>query len=428
MNDNGILTVKKQIVYEEYEQPAITFTVTADCDDPVWFRLIESIPATEDDVEIGFHPDNGHEQWEMQDGTLVYEDVIWEEKNAFTLYGIATRDRDVIQTYLTEPMVEVAQTSLVERPDSGDWVRLDDDQLDIQIAERIATDGGKTGDSIHKGVEIDRTLTEMHAGLNEVGLPSFGEVSDDRSTEDEDRRGIEAQSVPATGRTDNAGRNTHRSNGASAGDEVPRDYGNSQSDENGGDGSVRGGTSGGKDSIEDPDNSAVIEELAVELREGNASDEAVGTLRRHLTPDTPASDVAKLDHCLTRIGELEAYVDALEEFLDEDGTAQTLLKDLRQEIGAVEERLDEFDDRLGVLQDQQTSFEDRLAEVESEAEGVDDLREQLTATRAEFADFDAELREIRTDLDHVEEWRSSVITALSAAESNAQAMRNADQN
>ncbi|WP_436926108.1 hypothetical protein [Halosimplex amylolyticum] len=172
---------------------------------------------------------------------------------------------------------------------------------------------------------------------------------------------------------------------------------------------------------------SVVERFAEELRRDEPSSQAVATLRSHLGADTSGSVDAKLDHCMTRIGELDAYVDALEAFLDDEGTAEQVLGEVRDDLRTVEAHVEDVERRVESVEKAQSRLDNRLASVEADLDevaeldhAVDDLDATVTETRAELTDavaeVEAEVAALGDDLESVEEWRSTVVQALSAVD------------
>lgn len=161
---------------------------------------------------------------------------------------------------------------------------------------------------------------------------------------------------------------------------------------------------------------AVIERLAAELETRDETDDAVETVRARLGPSSSESVSVKLDHCLTRIGELEAYVDALETFLDEEGSAEHVVDALRSDLESVSDRLETVETRVDEMADTQRDLEDRLERVETDLDAAAD-DDDLAEVRADHADalsgLRSDLESLEDSLSAFEDWRVDVADALS---------------
>jgi methyl-accepting chemotaxis protein len=164
--------------------------------------------------------------------------------------------------------------------------------------------------------------------------------------------------------------------------------------------------------------------LADEIRAGSVSDDDIETLRDALgVEESDGSVEARVSHLQTEVSDLQAYTAALEEFLDENGDAQTLLaelqtsvaefddelrnlrgdvQDVAQATAAVQEmegevsdlsaRVQSLDDRLGNVSDDVTDVESSVNSLTSEFDGlrneVDAVNREVEAVREEIPEED----------------------------------------
>lgn len=460
MHAERSLAVSKRLDADGYAYPSVVIRVAANGSGPVAVRLVESLPPGVDATAVGFRTDEGYEHWAVADeGRIVYENVVEAGESVSTLYGIAV-DPERLSASLNPPTVEAAPVddraaldsdraaTLDDRTIIGDdRTTLDDDRIDVTVLdadgnEVLAADrqtsprGGDRG-----GSEI--TMNQDTPSDDERDTRS-GDAQDDRPTDQRDSDSTDTSDSPETSDADEgvlyrggsaaaAGSNgtaePSGQPGTSRGDEpTDRDSDSPGADDRTGDGSSR---------PDRDDSSTVAERVAFELRRGDPPEQAVATLRSELQPDTTGSVDAKLDHCLRRIGELDAYVDALEAFLDDEGTARQLLTELRDDIDRVEARTEDVAERLDTVESTQSGLESRLSSVETELEALDervgaveDLDESVEAldgtvreTRAELTDavdeVETELARLGEEMESVEQWRATVVDALSGAASSA---------
>jgi predicted nucleic acid-binding Zn-ribbon protein len=158
--------------------------------------------------------------------------------------------------------------------------------------------------------------------------------------------------------------------------------------------------------------------LADEIRSGSVSDDDIGTLRDALgAGDENGSVEARISHLQTEISDLQAYTVALEEFLDENGEAQTLLEDLKGTVEGVEselqavrsdvdevfgatEAVEEMEGEVSDLTARVQSLDDRLENVGSD---VTDIESSVSSLSSDFEGFRNEVDAVGREVDEVRE-------------------------
>jgi hypothetical protein len=193
-----------------------------------------------------------------------------------------------------------------------------------------------------------------------------------------------------------------------------------------GDGSRDDGRTAGRthDAHGTADVERVTERLLTELEQGGVTERERIELRRRLGVDPQTSTEARLDHLHARVDELDAYTSALEAFLDEEGTAQTLLADLTEDVTMLASRTDDLDDRIEAnattAAAERESLEDRLSELtevrDADRERVDGIADDVDRN-ANAVDQNAEdLERLAEDVDaRLETLQESVDTLESMA-------------
>ncbi|WP_436929167.1 hypothetical protein [Halosimplex halobium] len=490
MQDDLSLAVSKRLDADGYKYPSVRIRLTAYGDGPVAVRLAESLPQGVDATAVGFHADEGYQHWSVAgEGRIVYEDVVDAGETVSTLYGVTDADAAELSACLDEPTVQVARRGDLDAVGPDEWRTVGDGRLELSVPDdspdpdrQNSPRDGDWGDSNTTMNEDDpndrgeqRDRTERDERAEPTGGDGRTEPTDedgpDGSTDGDDEASVlyrggsaaretgepAAPSAAVTeGQPDGATAGDGQSDGTVAGDDHPESAttGDDQQDgttsdgqwpdaapgDDRSDGSASGDRPDGNAGEGEPDGVAgtgsVADRVAAELRRDEASAQTVATLRRHLTPDRPGTVEAKLDHCMTRIGELDAYVDALEEFLDDEGTAEQLLAEVREDLQRVEARTEDVARRVEAVEAAQSRLDDRLAAVESELDDLDEEVESVDELSASVEELDAGLSETRAeltdaveavesdvsrlddDVESIEEWRSTVVTALSDAETD----------
>ena len=154
-----------------------------------------------------------------------------------------------------------------------------------------------------------------------------------------------------------------------------------------------------------------------------ANTDDVTTLRDELDQKQSANSVAvRLDHVQSQMDTFAAYIDSLEEFLDEEGTAQQLLENLRADMDDLREELQSGADERDELHARVTELEattPSATEVDAEIARIDCALENLANEfRRETDELHARLDTIQADLDDQIEWRQRLCTAVASTEFN----------
>jgi predicted nucleic acid-binding Zn-ribbon protein len=160
--------------------------------------------------------------------------------------------------------------------------------------------------------------------------------------------------------------------------------------------------------------SRVAERLLDELESGGVTERERVALRRRLGVDPRPSMEARIDHLHTRVEKFAAYTNALEAFLDENGTARDLLEELQGDVGTVYDRLDDaaterdtLDDRLDDAATERDTLDDRLDDATDYLDSLDDRVDERTT------EFDERLDAVEADQDANQERIDGVADAVS---------------
>lgn len=478
------IAVRKSLEAEQFRTPAIVFDVRSERSGRVRVQVREAIPDEIAMEDIGFHPDYGAEYWTVQEREVVFERAFDPDEEYMTLYGVRSIDEDEADALLTEPVVEIFEDDVEtddaseEVTDLRDLVSEEDSQAvrDVIAGERDTLPGLGEADAeppvadeaeapvsgdadpqpAGAAVEADDSGTTEEAGVPSAE-PALGEEPPDavpaeaddapeiEKLEPEDDEAPARPPTPDAAAADedrqaeptDAAADTEE---AAAAEQQPAD-----------DGTMTVPVTGG-----------VARVLAKELREGNVSESDRREIREALAY-TEGSTEARIKHLQNQIGDLVAYTDALEAFLDENGMAHELLDEVDEEIraladsvadveervsslhrdvSAVEDRYDETLDAISDLEDDVAGIENELARIdalEDEVDRIDELQadidalgerqgariEDLERTLGDVSDLatqidrvtalEAELEEVRAELADVDQFRERLSSALGAA-------------
>ena len=342
------VTVEKSFEPDDFPVPAIAFDLRSTRDTAASVRLVDTVPDDVGPENIGFHPKYGAEFWDVDGDRIVFEREIAPEESYTTVYGLRGGDVDVAATFLSEPRLEAAS------PDVG--------SIDGASAPSIGIE--PTGDRVGSAdsAEIDRSAPDSDGSPDSDAFSGLGLESVEHNDVDP-RRDASTDPTPAADSV---------SEGGPAPDAPDR----------------TAGADGG-----------LLKTLADELEAASPDDPDVVALRRALGVEASTSVETRIGHLQSTVADLEAYTDALEGFLDENGDAQSVVADLRER----------HDETVG-----------RVDEVETTAEGAADA---LEAVRADVEALETEVESLSSELEAVLEMRDRLANAFGGASSDGSTTR-----
>jgi predicted nucleic acid-binding Zn-ribbon protein len=142
--------------------------------------------------------------------------------------------------------------------------------------------------------------------------------------------------------------------------------------------------------------------LAAELRAGDVPEEDVELLRTELDFGLPRSADVRIRRLQAKMDDLQAYSDALAEFIDEEGTGQELVDGLRREVEALDEELDTFGDDLAAV-------EAGLDDAESDRA---DIRDDVSTLEGDLAALDERVEDTAQRLSDVDDRASEAVAGV----------------
>ncbi|MBX0323133.1 hypothetical protein EGH21_08845 [Halomicroarcula sp. F13] len=356
------VTVTKRFEADEFPVPAIAFNVRSRRSEPVTLRLVDTVPEDVAVEDLGFHPEYGSEYWDINDDRIAFEKEIEPDADYTTVYGIRATGTDDVEKFLTEPAIENVDPPL-------------DDDTDI----------------VGSG---DDAVKDVIAGESD----SVPGLEDDA---DEDIETLDLK--------DPNGKSTAGGNAGAAGDDDVE-----QADV-------------------DVETGNVVAAMANEIRQNNVSADDVKLLKRALDAvseddeDESAGGVneARIKRIQSDVSDLRAYTDALEEFLEENGTGEEMIAEFSERLDAFETELATFEDDI---QSAKSAAESATEDVEAVESTVDSMDDELDEMESHLGDLEAEIDEVReeigdgeiderlTDLeeeiDDLKEWREQLSSVI----------------
>jgi len=152
---------------------------------------------------------------------------------------------------------------------------------------------------------------------------------------------------------------------------------------------------------------SLVTALAAEIREQEASAADIELLRDAFELVSDGRNDARIERLQTDVADLRAYTDALEEFLDENGTAEQLIEEMDESIASMEsqtadtaERVDSIEDEVETISDSLDEVETTLSELESDLESVtEQVTEENVVDRVE---------DMESAVDDLREWQEQI--------------------
>lgn len=154
---------------------------------------------------------------------------------------------------------------------------------------------------------------------------------------------------------------------------------------------------------------SVAAALAAELRAGTVPEADREALRAALDAGGPGSERVRVSHLQARVSDLEAYTAAFEGFLDENGTAEALVEELRDGLSELRADVEALGAEIGAVAGEQRSALDSVAvEIDALAAEVGDRGGVAADVDAVSDDLDA----LYDQVDELRTWREQMGTAF----------------
>lgn len=158
-----------------------------------------------------------------------------------------------------------------------------------------------------------------------------------------------------------------------------------------------------------PDPETMLAEITDAVERGAVDDETVAAFRSAVAPEAETSDRIVADHLKARVADLEAYTEALEAFLDENGRGDDPVGDLRHRLDAAERAIDR-------AAEERAATEETVAEVEATLdavrEGLRGVVRSVTDVREDVAALDERVDDVAGDVEATQETVTDVADDL----------------
>ncbi len=163
---------------------------------------------------------------------------------------------------------------------------------------------------------------------------------------------------------------------------------------------------------------SVAAALADEIRAGEVNSDDLSLIQQELDLDTPESANVRIRHLQSRVDDLAAYTEALEEFIDDNGTAKTLIEDFENEVESVRDELGRMGTDIESAKDEGAQARARVADLET---NLDDFETSLQSDLEDLESDVDELGELGSNLDGLESQLNDLedLVATNTQESSA---------
>ena len=175
-------------------------------------------------------------------------------------------------------------------------------------------------------------------------------------------------------------------------------------------------------------------DMVVEMLDADASQEQHSRLANELSDlDISRSSLElRVMYLQSQLQDLATYTDAMEEFLDEHGTGESVLTEVLDELHAVREQLECVREEQAAIDTRLEAFEDRTGQLEtrfeSRQEAVDADLSQVEATlESQGQSVNSELRTLEDTVEDVEENQATVQDQIEQLTAFRNAMQDAFQ-
>ena len=346
---------KRPIAFEDAYK--VVFVVDSDSDRPVSVRITDGVPAADEPREIGFHPDTDPVSWEQtDDGDVVFEETIAPGATVETAYGIKLDESEDLAWLLEPPRVRTEPMAPPETPGHAE-----------------DTDEPADADGIHDANGAEHAVDPLESAVSNIRAPG------DDGTDDTIGEEVVVNPDAAESETVSA-----PDGGTDAIEELHIEDPESEATD--------GDAGADATPVSEPvTRDELLNTLVEELEERELTDSERTALASALGEEAPNSLAVRLRHVQEQVGDLAAYRDAMEEFIDEHGEATQIVE--------------EFETELAALTDDLEALESRMADVESLTDALDGLEDRIEEVETDLAD-------VRDDVSAGRQWRADVSAAV----------------
>lgn len=441
---DGDVNVEKSFSADEFPVPAIKFRISSDSEEAVHVRIVDSIPKDFPMEGVGFHPNYESDNWTAyKDQRVEYERTLDPKESITTVYGIRLNTVSEAASFLVEPVLErppvPEDREEAERTDDGVEDILGEDRSQLvrdalqgngSLAEEETLPRDDVGGDADSAVDADvaDAGAETGSGIEEAedavemaleSIPNPAEGADETTEPRELAADSTSVVVDSPAGADDADEPTADENDGEETEYV--DVEDAVSDEDAA--ADAGAEEGGVSRVAPAGDGSFASALAAEIRDGRVSEDDLELIRSELDSGLPRSADVRIRRLQAQMDDLEAYSDALAEFIDEEGTGADVVASLREGMRNVSEELDALEASADDAEDERSAIRSDVSRlrsdlgalderVEDAAQGLSDVGETADSNAAAVEDLRSDYDDVSGRVDGVESEVADVSTRV----------------
>ena len=434
--DEGGIRVEKSFTDDAFPVPAVMYELSSTREDPVRVRIVDRIPESFPMDRIGFHPEYESENWTAyKDHRVEFERVLEPGDEVETVFGIRDDDPD-LEGFLGTPVIEHVPVGeeIEDVLGAGD----SDAVREVLSGDRATLPGmdDPTADADDVEGAADVAETEPDEEADVEGTAAVDEADESKETEEGDEadesdapepRVVSTDGTAAvTVRDDESGEPTESADDADSdeAEATPEPEPSSDVDD------PAPGSAG-----DAAPESGLAAALAAEIRAGEVAEEDLDTLREELDVGVPRSVDVRIARLQSSVADIEAYADALTEFIDGEGTAREILDELDRKVERVESEMDALDDRVDAADAEREDLRETIsgvddsvhavsAEVDGVAERVNGVSDRVDGVADDVSRIDEETAALDEAIDDVDDDIETLYEEVDDAAASAESAAN----
>ena len=402
------IEVRKSLENERFPVPAITFEVRSDRSEPVVVKITDQVPEEVPIDNLGFHPEYGSEFWSVGDRSIAFERTFDPDEEFETVYGLRVTNVATAENFLEEPAVEV-------------------------IAEAERSVRAETNDPLVRNADSHGDDSDAEPAAGENAEPTGGADTDEAAgTSSGDKTTDAVEAVESAESTQ--------------GDETAE-----------GDGAAKGpvgvdGDDAGEDS-EATEHETVLVDSVAAAREENPDREGRANETEGPVAVPRDSVEARIKHLQSQVSDLAAYTDALESFIDENGSARRLIREQKARTDSLREDVDDIETNVEGHRTRTDSLREDVDDIETNVEGhrkaidwleedieridgtietvergldtpddrLDAIEERMGTLDERFDEMESSIETLLEDVEALQSWRSRFTAVLTEDEDRGNA-------
>lgn len=359
------VSVTKSIDTDRFPVDAVAYSIEST--ESVEVQLTDTIPETLPIESVGFHPEFGEEHWEATSSNEIqFTYDMDSEESIETVFGVRESDID-LATLLTEP----------------------------DVTAQPAVNGSLEPD-VDEDVEQHTSPEPSPAAANTDG----GAVSPDENGEPAEPAAPEPSASATATSQSNQDEKTDTDSSIETAAALLEQLENGDIDIDGEDRLLAGSPTN------DDTDQSVLEQLLTELDSDDVDSSLKDDLRNEIEQSDSRSVEIRIERLQSTVADLDAYTDALEEFLDENGTGQELLQSLDDRLTTAHDDIAALEEGLDTVE---ATVDDTTAELAETTDRVDELEQRLGSDLDDVGD---EIETLQDDISDLREFQQTVEAAF----------------